>query len=226
MISPNNLFGQDNSLGDDLGLNLISELGSEDTSLNLTNHGELSSSNLFNQENGELYLIEKTLNEFKENQELFQANSEEFDALNSISNHNGSDVENFLTGTNEDKFTVNREASQTPIYSFQVEFSESLEPVSRIWSSDFMEKQFKPESLLASEESPDATKELAISLPGEENQSLKTTLSFISRDADFTNEVGLFLVDDETGRIGNLTPDDEGYAAAALFPTKESISCK
>ncbi len=38
----------------------------------------------------------------------------------------------------------------------------------------------------------------------------------IRSDASYNNSIGLYRVDDETGRIGNLNPSDAGYAAAAL----------
>jgi pimeloyl-ACP methyl ester carboxylesterase len=38
----------------------------------------------------------------------------------------------------------------------------------------------------------------------------------IRSDASYNNSIGLYRVDDETGRIGTLNPSDPGYAAAAL----------
>jgi hypothetical protein len=63
-----------------------------------------------------------------------------------------------------------------------------------------------------------------MSVPDGDGQTVTTTLSSISRKADFNNETGLFLVDDETGRIGNLTPGDEGYAAAALSSERRKLA--
>jgi hypothetical protein len=42
------------------------------------------------------------------------------------------------------------------------------------------------------------------------------TFSYVSREAIFRSELGLFQIDDASGRIGNLHPGDAGYAAAAL----------
>lgn len=46
----------------------------------------------------------------------------------------------------------------------------------------------------------------------------QTTLSldWQSREAAYNNEIGLYRVDDASGRIGTLMPGDAGYAAAAL----------
>ncbi|MEM6613376.1 MAG: Calx-beta domain-containing protein, partial [Cyanobacteria bacterium P01_C01_bin.72] len=44
----------------------------------------------------------------------------------------------------------------------------------------------------------------------------QVTLSVLQRQAAYRNEVGLYRVDDATGRIGSLSPGDDGYAAAAL----------
>lgn len=50
---------------------------------------------------------------------------------------------------------------------------------------------------------------------------LKTvSLAMVSRDAGYFNEVGLYKVDNSDGRIGNLMPGDNGYAAAALAPER------
>ncbi len=47
--------------------------------------------------------------------------------------------------------------------------------------------------------------------------------TLISRSAAFTNELGMFLVDDEHGRIGNLRPGDAGYLQAALDPARRTV---
>ena len=56
----------------------------------------------------------------------------------------------------------------------------------------------------------------ALSVPGETGQKIKTKFTWTGREADFNNELGLFIVDDVKGRIGNLLPKDPGYARAAL----------
>ena len=42
------------------------------------------------------------------------------------------------------------------------------------------------------------------------------TFTYFSREAIFRSELGVFQIDDASGRIGNLHPGDPGYAAAAL----------
>jgi hypothetical protein len=55
-----------------------------------------------------------------------------------------------------------------------------------------------------------------------------TTLSinWQSRDAAYNNEIGLYRVDDASGRIGNLKPGDAGYAAAALAADRAIVLFK
>lgn len=47
-------------------------------------------------------------------------------------------------------------------------------------------------------------------------QKASLTITLVGRNASFRNEMGLFLVDDASGRIGKLRPGDVGYTAAAL----------
>jgi cyclophilin family peptidyl-prolyl cis-trans isomerase len=42
------------------------------------------------------------------------------------------------------------------------------------------------------------------------------SFSFNAQNARFRSEVGVYIADDATGRIGNIRPGDEGYAKAAL----------
>src|SRR5947207_2587723 len=42
------------------------------------------------------------------------------------------------------------------------------------------------------------------------------TFTLMRREARNRNEVGLYLVDDASGRIGELLPGDHGYAESAL----------
>ena len=58
--------------------------------------------------------------------------------------------------------------------------------------------------------------EAAYLVPGLSGEVVNATFKFKDRHATFRNEFGLFLVDDATGRIGNLQPRDRGYARAAL----------
>jgi RHS repeat-associated protein len=56
----------------------------------------------------------------------------------------------------------------------------------------------------------------ALSIPGQVGQKVTTKFTWTDREAAYNNELGLFVVDDATGRIGNLLPTDPGYAQAAL----------
>lgn len=47
--------------------------------------------------------------------------------------------------------------------------------------------------------------------------------TLISRSAAFANELGMFLVDDEHGRIDSLRPEDAGYVQAALNSTRRTV---
>ncbi|MCM1981745.1 T6SS effector amidase Tae4 family protein [Lyngbya confervoides] len=61
-------------------------------------------------------------------------------------------------------------------------------------------------------------------LPAGEGETVKARFSWVERDAGFNNELGLFIVDDAEGRIGDLKPGDRGYAAAALsHPSRQII---
>jgi uncharacterized repeat protein (TIGR01451 family)/CSLREA domain-containing protein len=46
------------------------------------------------------------------------------------------------------------------------------------------------------------------------------TITLVGRQAKYRNEFGLYIVDDASGRIGNLRPGDAGYARAALSRAK------
>jgi hypothetical protein len=56
----------------------------------------------------------------------------------------------------------------------------------------------------------------AFVVPGASSQAMTATFTLSKRQASYRNEVGIFFVDDSTGRIGTLKPGDNGYAAAAL----------
>lgn len=53
-------------------------------------------------------------------------------------------------------------------------------------------------------------------VPGAPGQPMAVSFTLTTREAAYRNEVGLFRVDDASGRIGGLYPGDPGYAAAAL----------
>jgi hypothetical protein len=61
-----------------------------------------------------------------------------------------------------------------------------------------------------------ARTESAFVVPGAANEVVDATFTLSKRQASYRNEVGIFVVDDATGRIGSLEPGDHGYAAAAL----------
>ncbi|MBD2341779.1 DUF4114 domain-containing protein, partial [Calothrix sp. FACHB-156] len=63
----------------------------------------------------------------------------------------------------------------------------------------------------------------AITVPGQRGQKVTTKFTWTQRDAAFNNELGLFIVDDPTGRIGNLLPQDPGYAQAALTSKSRQV---
>ena len=53
-------------------------------------------------------------------------------------------------------------------------------------------------------------------MPGQRGQATVVTFTLLRRGASYRNEVGLFLVDDASGRVSTLRPGDLGYAVAAL----------
>src|SRR5262249_54280774 len=63
-----------------------------------------------------------------------------------------------------------------------------------------------------------------VAVPGDPGQSVATTFTLTGTDTDFSDEVGLFLVDDADGRIGTLRPGDAGYAAAALAAPRRAAT--
>ena len=56
----------------------------------------------------------------------------------------------------------------------------------------------------------------ALKVPGTAGQTAPTTVTLTGRQKNLNYELGVFKVDDVTGKIGNLGPSDKGYAAAAL----------
>src|SRR5262249_13009629 len=57
-------------------------------------------------------------------------------------------------------------------------------------------------------------------VPGLPRQTVRAEFTWAASNAVFHNEMGLFLVDDAQGGIGNLNPGERGYAAAALAPSR------
>ncbi|MGF1520170.1 MAG: DUF4114 domain-containing protein [Nodosilinea sp.] len=65
--------------------------------------------------------------------------------------------------------------------------------------------------------------QVGLPIPGELGQFAPLTVKWISKEAGFRNEMGFFIVDDATGRIGDLMPGDAGYAAAALGGNRSQV---
>jgi hypothetical protein len=53
---------------------------------------------------------------------------------------------------------------------------------------------------------------------------VQSTAMLVSGSSSYDNFIGFYVVDDATGRIGNLTPDSAGYAQAALSRSVGSFS--
>jgi hypothetical protein len=70
---------------------------------------------------------------------------------------------------------------------------------------------------------PHAYRGQALAVPGLPGQTVVTRFTWTASDAAFHNELGLFLVDDPSGRIGNLRPGSRGYVAAALAPSRRHV---
>jgi cyclophilin family peptidyl-prolyl cis-trans isomerase len=83
--------------------------------------------------------------------------------------------------------------------------------------ADFNDVVFTAHSVPLSPPVPQVfTPQRALAIPGQATQSVPTTFHLNVRDAAFHNELGIFAVDDGSGRIGNLHPGDPGYDIAAL----------
>jgi cyclophilin family peptidyl-prolyl cis-trans isomerase len=64
----------------------------------------------------------------------------------------------------------------------------------------------------------------SLQTPGPAGSTVATTFKLSAASmAAFSNEFGLFQVDNATGRIGNLVPGDPGYAAAALSASNHQV---
>ncbi|WP_374663339.1 tandem-95 repeat protein [Ramlibacter sp.] len=68
---------------------------------------------------------------------------------------------------------------------------------------------------------PDSGRVFKVAGPAGSTTTL--TFDFTSREASYDNEIGLFRVDDADGRIGNLMPNDAGYAKAALASNRAIV---
>src|SRR5438105_3064713 len=66
-------------------------------------------------------------------------------------------------------------------------------------------EEFEPRLVLANH---------LFSVPGADQTSL--TFTWTIRDAAFNNEIGVYAVQDDAGRLNGLSPSDVGYAQAAL----------
>jgi hypothetical protein len=58
---------------------------------------------------------------------------------------------------------------------------------------------------------------------GDAGQAVKVSFDWTFREAGYNNEVGIFRVDDASGRIGTLRPGDDGYARAALDASRAQV---
>jgi hypothetical protein len=61
-----------------------------------------------------------------------------------------------------------------------------------------------------------AARDSMFEVQGSLGQSVKVRFDWVSREAMYDNELGLYAVDDASGRVAGLAPGDAGYAAAAL----------
>ncbi|HUL98641.1 MAG TPA: Ig-like domain-containing protein [Mycobacterium sp.] len=61
-----------------------------------------------------------------------------------------------------------------------------------------------------------ANRDSVFQVAGNAGQAVDVHFDWTFRDAAYNNEVGIFRVDDASGRIGTLQPGDDGYASAAL----------
>ncbi|BAY62588.1 YD repeat protein [Calothrix brevissima NIES-22] len=64
---------------------------------------------------------------------------------------------------------------------------------------------------------------LGLQIPGNIGQTTATQISFLGREARLQHEMGLFIVDDLHGRIGNITPDNPNYIQAALSAERRQV---
>src|SRR5690349_21307667 len=55
-----------------------------------------------------------------------------------------------------------------------------------------------------------------LTVPGAAQSQTTLTFSWTSREAVFNDEVGVYVVQDDSGRVGGLQPPDSGYAQAVL----------
>jgi len=65
--------------------------------------------------------------------------------------------------------------------------------------------------------------QVGLPVPGNLGQVSPLTVNLLSQKAQFSNEMGFFLVDDAEGRIGNLKPGDIGYAKVALAKGRRQV---
>jgi hypothetical protein len=94
--------------------------------------------------------------------------------------------------------------------------------------SDSLQRRIVGQQFLVEDDPPilatDATvSALPLVVPGQSWQTVLTTFTWVSRDAEYNNELGLFVVDDASGRIGELSPADPGYAQAALSSLGQQV---
>jgi hypothetical protein len=74
----------------------------------------------------------------------------------------------------------------------------------------------EPRTIAPASRSGSSSGGTAFAIPGTPGQSVPVTFQLQERASWYRNEVGLFRVDDPSGRIGHLLPGQPDYAAAAL----------
>jgi VCBS repeat-containing protein len=68
-----------------------------------------------------------------------------------------------------------------------------------------------------------ANRDSVFQVIGAAGQAMKVKFDWTTRAAGFDNEIGIFRVDDASGRVGTLRPGDDGYAKAALAAGRSQV---
>src|SRR5262245_3586062 len=61
-------------------------------------------------------------------------------------------------------------------------------------------------------------------VPGAAGESVAVRFDWLRREAAFNNEIGVYRVEDEAGRVAGLLPGQDGYAQAALSAARVVFS--
>jgi cyclophilin family peptidyl-prolyl cis-trans isomerase len=62
-----------------------------------------------------------------------------------------------------------------------------------------------------------------LTTPGQAGQSVQATFTFSQREAAYRSEVGLYKVDDASGRVGGVAPGSAGYAQAVMSAASRQV---